>query len=164
MPGVGEGQAQGPARPSLREGDGTATAGADYTATSGTLTFNPGDVAKSISVPILDDAIDDGDETMTLTLSNASNTRIADGTATGTIESSDPLQQAWIAKFGRTVASQVIEAVSDRLSDGRGRTRSPSGASASTRTANWRPKSHTPPGKSASTRNRPYATNPRPAP
>ena len=69
--------------------DGTATAGQDYTATTGTLTFNPGDAAKSINVPLLDDAIDDGGETMTLTLSNASNARIADGTATGTIENSE---------------------------------------------------------------------------
>ena len=95
--------------------DGSATAGADYTATSGTLTFNPGDTAKSISVPILDDAIDDGVETMTLTLSNATNARIADATATGTIENSDPLQKAWIARFGRTVASEVVEGITERL-------------------------------------------------
>ena len=95
--------------------DGSATAGADYTATSGTLTFNPGDAAKSISVPVLDDAIDDGVETMTLTLSNATNARIADGTATGTIENADPLQQAWIARFGRTVASDVVDGITEHL-------------------------------------------------
>ena len=94
--------------------------GADYTATSGTLTFNPGDAAKSISVPILDDAIDDGVETMTLTLSNATNARIADGTATGTIENADPLQRAWIARFGRTVASDVVDGITERLSNPRG--------------------------------------------
>ena len=99
--------------------DGTATAGSDYTATSGTLTFKPGDTAKTVSVPVLDDAIDDGGETMTLTLSNASNARIADGTATGTIENSDPLQQAWIARFGRTVASEVVEGITDRLASPR---------------------------------------------
>ena len=97
--------------------NGSATAGADYTATSGTLTFNPGDAAKSISVPILDDAIDDGVETMTLTLSNATNARIADGTATGTIENADPLQKAWIARFGRTVASDVVDGITDRLAN-----------------------------------------------
>ena len=97
--------------------DGTATAGHDYTATSGTLTFNPGDAAKSINVALLDDAIDDGGETMTVTLSNASNARIADGTATGTIENSDPLQQAWIARFGRTVASDVVDGITDRLAN-----------------------------------------------
>ena len=95
--------------------DGTATAGADYTATSGTLTFAPDDVAKAVSVPVLDDAVDEGTETMTLTLSNATNARIADATATGTIENSDPLQKAWIARFGRTVASEVVEGITDRL-------------------------------------------------
>ena len=95
--------------------DGTATAGHDYTATSGTLTFNPGDAAKAINVALLDDAIDDGGETMTVTLSNAANARIADGTATGTIENSDPLQQAWIARFGRTVAADVVDGITERL-------------------------------------------------
>ena len=99
--------------------NGTATAGQDYTATSGTLTFNPGDTAKTITVPVLNDAIDDGGETMTVTLSNASNARIADGTATGTIENSDPLQKAWIARFGRTVASDVVDGITDRLSTAR---------------------------------------------
>ena len=99
--------------------NGTATAGSDYTATSGILTFTPGDTAKTVSVPILDDAIDDGEETMTFTLSNASNARIADGTATGTIESSDPLQETWIARFGRTVASEVVEGITDRLASKR---------------------------------------------
>ena len=99
--------------------NGTATAGQDYTATSGTLSFSPGDTAKTVTVPVLNDAIDDGIETMTLTLSNASNARIADGSATGTIENSDPLQQAWIARFGRTVASDVVDGITDRLSTAR---------------------------------------------
>ena len=79
--------------------DGTATEGADYTATSGTLTFAPGDTEKTVSVTVLDDAHDDGKET--LTLSNPSGARIADGTATVTIETSDSLQRAWLARFGR---------------------------------------------------------------
>ena len=57
---------------------------------------------------------------MTLTLSNATNARIADGTATGTINNSDPLQQAWIARFGRTVASEVVAGITDRLATARG--------------------------------------------
>ena len=98
--------------------NGTAKAGEDYTATSGTLTFTPGDVAKTVSVPVLDDAKDEGEETMTLVLSNASGARIADGSATGTIVNADPLQKAWIARFGRTVASQVVDAIADRFSGG----------------------------------------------
>ena len=93
----------------------TATAGADYTATSGTLTFNPGDVTKTVSVPILDDAVNDGQETITLTLSNAANARVADGTATGTIENSDPMPKAWAVRFGRSAASHVLDALEARL-------------------------------------------------
>ena len=48
----------------------TATAGADYTATSGTLTFAAGETAKTVKVPVLDDAVDEGKEVMRLLLSN----------------------------------------------------------------------------------------------
>ena len=95
--------------------DGTATAGDDYTATSGTLTFAPGDREKTIAVPVLDDANDEGEETMTLRLSNASGANIVDGEATGTITNSDPIQKMWLARFGRTVGSQVVDAVAERL-------------------------------------------------
>ena len=97
--------------------DGTAAAGTDYTATSGRLTFDPGETAKTVTVALLDDAVDDGGETLTLTLSNATNARIADATATGTIENSDPLQQAWIARFGRTVANDIVDGITDRLAN-----------------------------------------------
>ena len=95
--------------------DGTATAGEDYTAMNGTLTFTPGETAKTVAVPVLDDAHDEGEETLTLRLSAASGAVLADGTATGTIENSDPLQRAWLARFGRTVATHVTDAVGDRL-------------------------------------------------
>ena len=96
--------------------DGTATAGEDYTARKGQLTFVPGETEKTVSVPVLDDAIDEGEETFTLRLTNATGARIADGTATGTIENSDPLQKMWLSRFGRTVAGQVVDAVAGRLS------------------------------------------------
>ena len=95
--------------------DGTATAAEDYTATSGTLTFTAGETEKIVAVPVLDDAHDEDEETLTLTLSNPSGGYIADGTATGTIENSDPMPQAWLARFGRTVTDQVLEAVSERI-------------------------------------------------
>ncbi len=49
--------------------DGSATAGADYTPTSGTLTFGQGETVKTFAVPILDDATPEGVETVNLTLS-----------------------------------------------------------------------------------------------
>ena len=95
--------------------DGTAAAGSDYTASTGTLTFRPGETAKAVSVALLDDAHDEGEETLTFRLSNASGARIADGVATGTIENSDPLPQAWLARFGRTAAGHVVDAIGERV-------------------------------------------------
>ena len=64
---------------------GTATSPADFTAQSGTLTFNPGETSKTISVPLIDDGISEGPETFTVQLANASNALIGDGSAVGTI-------------------------------------------------------------------------------
>ena len=102
--------------------DATATAGSDYTATRGTLTFAPGETTKTVPVPVLDDAHDEGEETFTLTLSNASGARISDSSATGTIENADPMPQAWLARFGRTSADHVVEAIAGRWRDGEGQT------------------------------------------
>ena len=52
--------------------DGTAIAGQDYTAASGTLTFANGETSKNIQIPITNDATTEADETFTLALSNAS--------------------------------------------------------------------------------------------
>ncbi len=94
---------------------GSAKAGEDYTAVSGTLSFAVGDRTKTVSVPVLDDAHDDDGETFTLVLSNPSGARIADGEATGTIENHDPLPRALMARFGRTAAVHVVEQVEERL-------------------------------------------------
>ena len=95
--------------------DGSAKAGEDYTAKSGTLTFGIGEDSKTVQVELLDDAKDESEETFELALSNASNALIGDATATGTIENDDPLQRAWLARFGRTVGSQAVDAVGERL-------------------------------------------------
>ena len=95
--------------------DGTATAGSDYTAVNGALTIAAGEREKTVSVPVLDDAHDEGSETLTLSLSNASGAYIEDGTATGTINNTDHMPKAWLARFGRTVAEQVLDAVGARV-------------------------------------------------
>ena len=103
--------------------DGTATAGEDYTAASGTLSFAAGETEKTVSVALLDDAHDDDGETLTLTLSNPrppETVRLGDATATGTIRNSDPAQRAWLARFGRTAADQVVDAVQARMEAGAG--------------------------------------------
>ena len=70
--------------------DGTATAGGDYTAKSGTITFNAGETAKTVSVALINDDLEEGSETLTLTLSTASGADIEDGQATGSINGAEP--------------------------------------------------------------------------
>ncbi len=50
--------------------NGSATAGSDYTAASGTLTFDVSETTKTLSISLQDDASDEGNETINLTLSN----------------------------------------------------------------------------------------------
>jgi Calx-beta domain-containing protein len=69
--------------------NGTATAGQDYTAVSGTLTFAPGDTSEPISVPVLGDNADENDETFTMTLSSPTNAAISAGLATVVIRDND---------------------------------------------------------------------------
>ncbi|MCY4558835.1 MAG: hypothetical protein OXF79_21135, partial [Chloroflexi bacterium] len=98
--------------------DDTATAGADYAAVSGTLAFAAGETAKTVSVPVLDDAIDEGREVMHLHLSNPRGAylRSIHRRARGIIVNDDPLQSMWLSRFGRTVGGHIADAVSDRLS------------------------------------------------
>ena len=49
----------------------SATSGDDYEPTRGTLTFEPGETSKTVSVPVIDDSIEDSGETVRLRLSNA---------------------------------------------------------------------------------------------
>jgi PKD repeat protein/DNA/RNA endonuclease G (NUC1) len=70
--------------------NGTATAGADYTATTGSITFVPGQTSQSITVPINGDRLDEIDENFSLNLISPVNATIADGTGVGTIIDNDP--------------------------------------------------------------------------
>lgn len=77
--------------------DGSATAGADYTATSGTLTLPAGTTSSTIDVPVLGDFLDEGNETFTVTLSAAVNASIGTGTGTGTIVDDDAVPMLSVA-------------------------------------------------------------------
>ena len=95
--------------------DGTATAGADYTSTSGTLTIGAGSSSGTVEVPVIDDEHNEGSETFTLTLSNASSGTLTDASATGTITNHDALPAALVARFGRTAAVHVVDQVEERV-------------------------------------------------
>ena len=77
--------------------DGTATAGTDYTAGDGTVTFNAGDSSKTVSVTVAGDNVDEPNETFTVTLSNPSGATIGDGAATGTITDDDATPKVTLA-------------------------------------------------------------------
>ena len=69
--------------------DGTATAGTDYVAANGSLTFNPGETSKTVSVTINGDTVVEPDETFTLTLSAPQHATLTKASATGTIQNDD---------------------------------------------------------------------------
>ena len=69
--------------------DGTATAGSDYTATSGTVTIPAGSTSAHVQVPILGDTAVEPDETFFVNLTNPVNGSITDGQGQGTILNDD---------------------------------------------------------------------------
>ncbi len=82
--------AAGPVTVTYGTAAGTAAAGADFTPAGGTLTFNPGQTSRPISVTVLGDIIDEGSsETFTVTLSAPINAKIVDGEGIGTITDDD---------------------------------------------------------------------------
>jgi len=70
--------------------NGSATAGSDYTAASGTISFAIGETSKTISIATIDDAAVESAETLTVTLSSPSpGATIGSATGTGTISDND---------------------------------------------------------------------------
>ena len=82
--------------------NGTATAGADYTATSGTLSWADADsAAKAFSIPITNDTLAEGNETLLVTLSAPTGGAALGAPATMTLTILDPPIDAWrFANFG----------------------------------------------------------------
>ncbi|WP_285447438.1 putative Ig domain-containing protein [Xanthomonas sp. LMC-A-07] len=69
--------------------DGTATAGSDYVARSGTMTFAPGTTAQGVAITVNGDTAVEPNETFSVALSGVSNASIARATGTGTILNDD---------------------------------------------------------------------------
>jgi hypothetical protein len=70
--------------------NGTATAGSDYQASSGMLTFAPGETSKTISVLVNGDRLPEQNETFSVNLSSPTNASLAHGHGTGTIVDDEP--------------------------------------------------------------------------
>ena len=93
--------------------NGSATAGADYTAISGTLTFAPGDTSKTVTVQVAGDNLVEANETFTVTLSGALGAVLVTPTGTGTIVNDDVAVSVNPATVpGTTVGAAYSQALS----------------------------------------------------
>ena len=101
-------------RASWKTASGSAAAGRDFTDARGTVEFAPGETAATIRVELADDALDEADETFTVTLSDPEN-GVFDGattlSATGTIHDND--LPAVSIRTGDAIAAQH-----DRVEEG----------------------------------------------
>jgi hypothetical protein len=95
--------------------DGTAVAGEDYTASSGTVTIPAGATSATVEVPVTADAVDEADETFSVKLSSPAGAMLDRDTATVTIADDDepamaaePLQGPVAETPGPPVAKQCV--------------------------------------------------------
>ena len=82
--------------------DGTAKAGDDYDAASGTITFAPGETVKTIDIRVRGDLTPENNETFFVTLRNANGARIINAEGAGIIDDDDQ-----IADVGLTVTAAL---------------------------------------------------------
>ena len=93
----------------------SARANADFIAGRQEVTFEPGETVQQRWYSTLDDSHDDGGETFEVHITWADGAQIGDGVAVGTIENADPLPAAFLTRFGRSVAEQVLGGIAARL-------------------------------------------------
>jgi hypothetical protein len=84
-------QSEEPVHIQYTTADGSATAGSDYTAVTDTLTFEPGETFKKITVLVNGDRLHESDETFSVNLSSTDNfAQISDSAAVGYITDDEP--------------------------------------------------------------------------
>ncbi|MDQ1568466.1 MAG: hypothetical protein QOF96_3346 [Actinomycetota bacterium] len=84
-----------PVTVSFATADGSARAPDDYQATSGSLTFNPGEVSKTVTVAVKGDTLNETDETFSLVLSSPANAVLGRSQAFGTIVDNELTPQGY---------------------------------------------------------------------
>ncbi|MFA5970638.1 MAG: Calx-beta domain-containing protein [Sphingomonas sp.] len=95
------GTATAPVSVGFATANGSAVAGNDYNAASGTLTFAPSDTTKTITVSTIDDTINEPTESFSVVLSAATGGATINGaTGTGTINDNDPAPSFTIGNAG----------------------------------------------------------------
>ena len=94
---------------------GTARHPSDFIYGDQCLTIRPGRTRVEGWIETVDDSIDEGDEWFTLVLWQTNGGVIGRSEAIATIRNSDPLPDAWLARFGRAVAEQAVEGITARI-------------------------------------------------
>jgi Calx-beta domain len=94
----------GPVTVDFATSAGTAAASNDYAGTSGTLTFQPGEATKTFSISTATDGVNEGSESVNLTLSSATNGLVLGSQNTATLWIIDRDQSV---QFSATTASVV---------------------------------------------------------
>jgi hypothetical protein len=89
--------------------NGSATAGQDYTAATGTVTFAAGSVSQVITISVTGDTTVEPAETFTVTLSNPVGATIATASATGTITNDDAATPGGTAQWGTSFFAPYID-------------------------------------------------------
>ncbi len=92
--------------------NGSAVAGADYTTSSGALTFVPGQVEATVEVSILDDTLDELNETFTMALTSANGAALdTPATTTVTILDDDQPPEVQLTSSAYNVGEAIGQAV-----------------------------------------------------
>ena len=94
---------------------GTARHPSDFIYGDQCLTIRPGRTRVEGWIETVDDSLDEGDEWFTLVLWRAEGAVIGRSEAIATIRNSDPLPDAWLARFGRAVSEQAVEGITARI-------------------------------------------------
>jgi hypothetical protein len=81
---------------------GTATAGTDYVAASGSRTIAAGSTTATVGITVNADVLDEADETFGIALSNPANATVGDGSGVGTITDDDPTPALVVADASLT--------------------------------------------------------------
>ena len=113
-----------PVTVSYRTVDGSARAGEDFAAASGSLVFAPGTTALRIDIAVSSDPMAEADETFTVVLEDVVNAELGDAEATGTI-ADDDMEAARgealgtaLGAFGRAFVADAVDTVSGRFQEG----------------------------------------------
>ncbi len=117
--------AAGPVSVAYATANGTATAGSDYTAAGGTLTFAAGETSKTVTVAVRGDTVVEANETLSLTLSAPTGATIGTGTGTGTIRNDDlptiSIRDASIQEGNPAEGGGWLSTLGNQIVDGAGR-------------------------------------------